>query len=122
MFGVCFSIPAHYRRIGLKFLHITHTQHTGQTQDSELSIEGEIVYQGKTSWSLYDKMYFFVYLVNVVAGRVNLLGDQAHHHLVLDAVVGEGVDLPPARGLDLAGDVEVLEDDVPPLVLATPPL
>ncbi len=67
-------------------------------------------------------MYFFVYLVNVVAGRVNLLGDQAHHHLVLDAVVREGVDLPPARGLDLACDVEVLEDDVPPLVLATPPL
>ena len=26
MFGVCFSIPAHYRRIGLKFPHITHTQ------------------------------------------------------------------------------------------------
>ena len=61
MFGVCFSIPAHYRRIGLKFLHITHTQHTGQTQDSELSIEGEIVYQGKTSWSLSDKMYFFLF-------------------------------------------------------------
>ena len=63
-----------------------------------------------------------VYLVNVVAGGVDLLGDQAHHHFVLDPVVGEGVDPPPARGLYLAGDVQVLEDDVAPLVLAASPL
>ena len=61
-------------------------------------------------------------LVNVVAGRVHLLGHEADHHLVLDAVVCEGVEPPPARGLDLARDVEVLEDDVSALVLAAPPL
>lgn len=45
MFGVCFSIPAHYRRIGLKFLHITHTQ--ARYPDRVLGIWGKIVYQGK---------------------------------------------------------------------------
>ena len=58
----------------------------------------------------------------MVAGRVHLLGHEADHHLVLDAVVCEGVEPPPARGLDLARDVEVLEDDVSALVLAAPPL
>ena len=57
-----------------------------------------------------------------MTGRVHLFRNQTNHHLVLDAVVGQGVDPPPARALDLAGDVQVLEDDVPPLVLATPPL
>lgn len=61
-------------------------------------------------------------LVYVVTWRVDLLGDQAHHHLVLNSVVSEGVDPPPARGLNLAGDVQVLEDDVAPLILAAPPL
>ena len=61
-------------------------------------------------------------LVYVVTWRVDLLGDQAHHHLVLNSVVSEGVDPPPARGLNLAGDVQVLEDDVAPLVLSASPL
>ena len=57
-----------------------------------------------------------------MTGRVHLFRNQTNHHLVLDAVVGQGVDPPPARGLDLAGDVQVLEDDVTSLILATSPL
>ena len=57
-----------------------------------------------------------------MTGRVDLFRNQAHHHLVLDAVVGQGVDPPPARGLDLAGDVQVLEDDVASLILSASPL
>ena len=39
---------------------------------------------------------------------VHLLGDQTHNNFLFDSVVSQSVDLPPARGLDLAGDVEVL--------------
>ena len=57
-----------------------------------------------------------------MAGGVHLLCHQADHHLLLHTVVCEGIDFPPAGTLDLAGDVEVLEDDVAALVLPTLPL
>ena len=57
-----------------------------------------------------------------MAGGVHLLCHQADHDLLLHSVVCEGIDFPPAGTLDLAGDVEVLEDDVAALVLPTLPL
>ena len=58
----------------------------------------------------------------MMTGGVHLLGNQTHNNFIFDSVVSQSVDLPPTRGLNLAGDVEVLEDDVTSLVLSTPPL
>ena len=58
----------------------------------------------------------------MMTGGVHLLGNQTHNNFIFDSVVSQSVDLPPARGLDLAGDVQVLEDDVTSLILATSPL
>ena len=57
-----------------------------------------------------------------MTGRVHLPGHQAHHHGLLHPVVSQGVDLPPAGALYLAGDVQVLQDDLTALVLPAPPL
>ena len=43
-----------------------------------------------------------------MTGGVHLLGNQTHNNFIFDSVVSQSVDLPPTRGLNLAGDVEVL--------------